>query len=642
MDPSQEVHDAARTVAQAPSGRLAQTLNAFVARFVGWPFSCSPGVAVDAEGNRSGEMSCVVHTTLAYTGGPNAGAFPADGVAAVIDASETLGLAELRIAYARVAAAKRLAKKPAPKLQGSPTTTVTLGLILAQRSDLPMETLAEELDRLNLTTPARERPDMLVLASTGTINYAVQMPGESLTGDFLPPAEGALDAYIPAMYIVMVLRPTADYSLNKMIAFLLAHLDIFSPGSKLPRWIDVIKGVTSHVLTATGYQFNLRGELVPVPREFYNDRYLGPQPFVVEGPDGTQLATLQFLPWQDGGAIVLYGKLPLDGLLVFLRRDALKRAGVVKTAKGQLSYVLPITAADFRRTLLRLQQRSNMRVKAADAGWIVKKVADEGSQSPFVARLMIGIMRLRDLAIPDPLARDAFDKNHQFTMMSLFAARDAARALTRIWTAHFAKLASGEIVRIQGRSVHVDEDVDRELGQAADAFLNAATRALKKGMQDVANVLGVNIGFLFQKQAAFKAGIATLEASDPALAAYLRQARAWSERLVNARNAVEHDGWTLPHVSYTKTAAGVTAPEPIIDGQPASSFAAFILDRLACFVEEVTAHCLERKMPDRVTLTEVPRQARDQDVPARFRPTLSVGGMPPWSIAYHPAPFDET
>jgi hypothetical protein len=132
-------------------------------------------------------------------------------------------------------------------------------------------------------------------------------------------------------------------------------------------------------------------------------------------------------------------------------------------------------------------------------------------------------------------------------------------------------------------------------------------------------VLGVNIGFLFQKQAVFEAGIGALEGSDPALAAYLRHARTWSERLVNARNAVEHDGWTLPHVAYKKTdtVTGVTAAEPIIDGQPASASATSILDRLACFVEEVTAHCLERKMPERVTLTEVPRQERDADVPAR-------------------------
>jgi hypothetical protein len=642
MNPSQEVHDSAQAVAGAAPGALVESLNTFIAKFVGWPFSCARGAVVDGDGNRTDELSCVVHTTPAYTDGPHAGAFPADGVAAVIDATETLGLEELRAAYGRVAAAKRLRKKAAPKLKGNPTTTVTLGVILAQRSDVPMETLAEELDRLNRATPARERPDMVVLASTGTINYAVQMPGESVTGDFLPPAEGALDAYTPAWYILMVLRPAADYSLNKMMGFLLPHLEIFSPGAKVPRWIEVLNGVTSQVVTKTGYQYNLRGELVPVPREFYNDRYLAPQPFIIEDQKGTPLASLQFLPWQDGGAILLYGKLPLDGLLVFLGRDALKRAGVMRTKHGQLSYVLPITAADFRRMLERLQRQSNMRVKAAEADWVVKKVADEGSQSPFVARLMIGILRLREAAFSDPATRDPFDKTYQFTMTSLFAARDAARALASVWTAHAAKVASGEVARLKGRTIHVDEDVDRELGQEADAFLNAATRALKKGMQDVANLLGVNIGFLFQKQAGFDAGIAALDASDPALAAYLREARTWSERLVDARNAVEHDGWTLPHIAYSRTDSGVTAAEPIIDGQPASAFAAFILDRLSCFVEEVTAHCLQRKVPTGVTLTEVPRQERPEDVPERFLPTLSVGGMPPWSIAYHGASFEET
>jgi hypothetical protein len=81
----------------------------------------------------------------------------------------------------------------------------------------------------------------------------------------------------------MVLKSAENDSLNKMIALLLAHLDIFSPGSKLPRRLDVFRGVTLLVVTAIGDQFNLRGELVPVPREFYTDRSLGPQPFVVEG-----------------------------------------------------------------------------------------------------------------------------------------------------------------------------------------------------------------------------------------------------------------------------------------------------------------------------------------------------------------------
>ena len=59
---------------------------------------------------------------------------------------------------------------------------------------------------------------MIVVAATGAIHYAVQFPGEGVSGDFLPPGDGALDAYTPPMYIVMVMRPTGVYTLNKMLA----------------------------------------------------------------------------------------------------------------------------------------------------------------------------------------------------------------------------------------------------------------------------------------------------------------------------------------------------------------------------------------------------------------------------------------
>lgn len=283
-----------------------------------------------------------------------------------------------------------------------------------------------------------------------------------------------------------------------------------------------------------------------------------------------------------------------------------------------------------------------MRVRPEQANWVVQKIADEGSQSPIMARLMIGILHLRDATFPDPPTREPFDKAYEFTMTSLFAARDAMREVAGLWTDHARKVQSGEATRLEGPTIHVNESIDRELGQQADAFLNAATRALKKGMQDVAAVLHTDIGFLFQKQPAFEAGITALEVSDPALADYLRQARGWSERLLDARNAVEHKGWTLPRIVYARTDTRVTATEPLISGEPASAFAASILDRLACFVEEITAHCMQRQLPTGITVTELPRASRPTEMPERFRLTVADGGMPPWTIGSHPTSFEET
>jgi len=66
------------------------------------------------------------------------------------------------------------------------------------------------------------------------------------------------------------------------------------------------------------------------------------------------------------------------------------------------------------------------------------------------------------------------------------------------------------------------------------------------------------------------------------------------------------------------------------------------MDRLICFVEEVTAHCLKARMPAGISVTEIPLPQREADMPQRFQVTLTNGGMPIWNITYHQSSFEET
>lgn len=642
MGLSQEVHDAGQKVASATELTLAGILNRALGGVLGWPFKTTSGYVVDRDGDRTENFASVIYAASESAAAADPDAIPAAAAAAVIDACESMDLERFRAAYQRIAQAKRLKKSPAPFLQGIPITTVTLGVIFALRSALPLEAFAEELDRLNTLTPNQQWPDMVVVASTGAVHYAVQFPGESLTADFLPPAEGALANFTPPMYVVIVMRPTGTHTFNKMVAFVVAHLAIFSPGAKLPAWAQILEGVPQQAVTISGYQYNLSGDLLPVPRQFYNDRYLPPLPVRIEDQKGNLLSTLQFVPWQDGGTLLLRGKLPLDGLLVFLDKEALERAGVVKRPDAQISYVLPITQAHFREMLTRIQRQSNMVVRHDQTKWVIQKFADEGSRSPFMARLLIGIMRLRDAVYPDPANREDFDKSYEFVISSLLNARTTAQEIVHLWEEHVRKVTSGEVARLEGRTIRIDESIDNELRRQVEGFLNAAVRALKQGMQSLGMKLRVDIGFLFKKQGAFDKGLAALEATEPALAEYLRQTRTWSERLLESRNAIEHEVWMLPRVAYSHTGSGIEAKEPLISGQPVSEFVRFTLDHLACFVEEFTAHCLQRQMPPGIAITEIALAHRVAEVPERFGLTLANGGMPAWSIVYHPSPFAET
>ena len=147
---------------------------------------------------------------------------------------------------------------------------------------------------------------------------------------------------------------------------------------------------------------------------------------------------------------------------------------------------------------------------------------------------------------------------------------------------------------------------------------------------------------MFEKQSTFENGVKILEKDDPCLAAYLRMTRKWSKRLIKIRNDIEHEGWMLPKVKYVEVSETIRADEPEISGQKTTDFVKFIVDRLICFVEEVTAHCLKERMPEGISVTEIPLSQRESDVPQRFQVTFTNGGMPIWNIAYHQSSFEET
>jgi hypothetical protein len=95
-------------------------------------------------------------------------------------------------------------------------------------------------------------------------------------------------------------------------------------------------------------------------------------------------------------------------------------------------------------------------------------------------------------------------------------------------------------------------------------------------------------------------------------------------------------------VKYTETYGSINVGEPLISGQPVTKFVRFMLDRLYCFVEELTVHCLQRLMATGITVTEIPPARRLVEVPERFGLTLTNGGMLPWRLEFHSSSFDET
>ena len=267
--------------------------------------------------------------------------------------------------------------------------------------------------------------------------------------------------------------------------------------------------------------------------------------------------------------------------------------------------------------------------------WV--KVSNEPSSSPLMARLFVGLIKLRDnlliVGVPadkkDALQR-SFGSAHRPLYDAVEAVRDAAREIVSLVSSHAEAVLSGRAIHIHGTQVDITETVNKELGQAVDKLLTQSVISTKTCLQQImTDPLGLDIGFLFQNGPDFDRGIEGLRtAGEHAFADYLCAVRnTWHEDIQELRRQIEHEGWTLDTVRYPSSKERPAIPVfPLVLGQPVDQFAATTANRVLTFVEESVVYAIQRRHHGPVMVVEVPSELRSPDDPARFR--LDVGRRP--------------
>lgn len=626
----------------APANQVGQALVAQLHPFVTSPYRIETGAVVDSQGNESEVFAALVCIGGQPIGNGKPAVVPIESVAIAIDVSHTLDLNGLAAAYSRVAAVKAM-KKGGTAL-GTGTIEATLGVVFAIDAVVSLEDLAAELERLNTRTPSDHWVDVVVIATKGQIAYMAQWVGDKSLGLLLPPSPGTnLKTSFP-FYAVMMISASGAGTFNLAMHMLLGQMARWSHGHVLPGYETILENVQRLGLVMTGYWYDRTGELRPVPRNQYNDRTMPPKSVALYPRSGKEpLAAMCFIPWQDGGVVLLEGKIPLEGMLVFLGglidAEAFKAIRTVTRNNLQVSSVLPIRESQYRVMLRNIQQRGGLDVKPNDGKFIVQKFADEGSGTPFMARVFYGLMTMADNLGAE---KDPFLSAHHTLIKTLLEIRDIEKDISKTWKGHARKVDEGAIVVCEGIHIRITENVDRQLGRLTNEFLSAATRSFKERMQATLRSLRLDIGFLYRKQLPFEQSLAALELTDPPLAAYLREARRWGNALVNTRNLLDHGDWALQSATVTDAGGKISVTEPTIDGIPVTEWIADMTDRVLCFVEDVIAHSVQKRMGPAMTLAEVPLALRSVEMPRRFQNTLVVGGSPRWQITYHDSRFDET
>ncbi len=620
---SDSIRDTGLRLAVLPDDQfVAGVSNALAALFPA--FTVAPATIYDQSGTSVGPLDSVISLTPIENG-----MVAADSVACAVYIRPSLNAQTLAEGYERIAQVKALQKTPSTEPQRS---TITLGLIVA-RSAPSLDGVADELRSLNREIPDDHRPDMIAMLMEGTANYLMHFLGDDeRVGAFLPPARGV--PYVAPILVMLTTNSTKSHALNNLVGFIIGHMAFFAPGRNAPIMKAVLEGVPKHSTVACTYQYNLARKLVEVaavPSPIH--------PYVIEDGNRNRLLRIQFQPWQDGGVVVAEGKLPLLGLLAVSGRKM--ELNTFPSSHGRhLSSVLPMDGDGFVEMMSQVAKRSKgMTVRKESPQFTVAKMLDEGTSSPFGARILMTPLTLRDLALTDKSQIAKFDEVYQFIINHLIDLRSAARELTELWNGHVEKLSRGESAYYQN-GVHVTEPIEQRLHKLVQSLIMDASRVAKK-VQKLAAIFGIAVGFLFQKKPAYERGLQSLEKADPQLAAYARESRKWLEPLRLMRDELEHGTFVPPKLRYAATDDGIRVDEPSILGLRVTDYARVLLSRLNRFVEEVLAWCIQRGLPDPLMLTEITAADRDPVKVERFRVTIKGQGEEPWAIVYSEDDFDQ-
>jgi hypothetical protein len=557
----------------------------------------------------------------------------ADAVAAIMEVKAVLNKSQLEEAFAKIEEVKRLRKLPIGDMDqratGSAlTTTGTLGIILGFGSDISLAKLAEHCVELNEKYETAHRPDIIVVLDAGVINYTAQFVGAQDMAD-LAIASGD-EFVIPPCFVHLVAREDGAFSLNRLFTHLLSHLALYPRRPSIPPFSVLLEGTSSIVHGLGVYQFNTERRLVrfEAPPAKFSEQ--NPIIRIRDKVSKEELATLTYIPWQDGGVIRKRGKIPLIGLLVWFSKGEPPRAMQVEDT--ELSMVMKVTRPEFERWPKIIERQSNMTATLEIPPLFEsRQIGMEGTGEPFIARIFLGLIDMAS-SILSPQDKSAFDERFTGTLNPALELRRSLVSIRKLISDHEGALQKGTIVRQAQVDPVLSERIDNPLRSYTVQFLEMASTIIKN-LPSVMKFFAISIEYMTESEHRFAKGCERYEARFPQLIPYLRKLRPSLLDIDEQFRKMRVEGWNLSNVKYAFSNGVVTMVEPLIGGEPVSIYTERIFSTVALVIEEVVMYGFQSRLMGSMAIAEIPREQRNPINAQRFKRTLR-DTEPSWQLKW--------
>lgn len=260
-------------------------------------------------------------------------------------------------------------------------------------------------------------------------------------------------------------------------------------------------------------------------------------------------------------------------------------------------------------------------------GFQVRKVADIGSSTPWVARLWIGVINVRD-SVFNEATRGNFDNKYAPILDNLLECYNAMRLLHRTLSEHETKAHSQQIFTFQNRNLTVTESIDVTMNQAFKDFFIKGNIAINH-VFSFSKFMGHNISFLRKnKDNDFEESASKLVSNCPetkALVEMLRGDRTtWYKYFVDVRDRIEHESLPRLVVQYSGESPNVRAHFPLIDHVGLVDLTTKVWDNLFEFVEDTAIFLLSLKLRPPLKIAIVPEGQRDPAMPIKYVITADI------------------
>jgi hypothetical protein len=607
-------------------------------------FHATKGFVIDADNQMSDHQDVIIYDEQSspvykYDGANQI--VSADAVAAIMEVKAVLNKGQLEEAFAKISEVKLLKKRPISEMDQNATastltTTGTLGIILGFGSDISLGKLAEHCVELNEKYETAHRPDIIVVLDVGVINYTAQFVGAQKMGDLHVASDD--EFVIPPCYVHLVAREDGAFSLNRLFTHLLSHLALYPRRPSIPPFSVLLEGTSSIVQGLGVYQFNTERRLV---------RYEAPpatlskqNPIIRVRLKGSkeELATLTYIPWQDGGVIRKKGKIPLMALLVWFTKGEPPRTMQVEDT--ELSMVMKVTRPEFEKWPATIERQSDMTATLEiPPPFESRQIGMEGTGEPFIARVFLGLMDMPTNIFSEQ-DKNAFDERFWSTLSAALELRKALVSIQKLIAGHNDALQKGTIVKKAQADPLLSERIDNPLRSHTVHFLEMAD-AIIKNLPSAIKFFQINIEYMADREQRFAKGYERNEAKHPELVAYLRQLRPSLLDIDEQFRKMRVEGWNLSNAKYTFSDSVVSMVEPLIDGEPVSKYVERVFSTLALAIEEVIMYGFQRSLTDFIAIAEIPLEQRDPINAQRFKTTLR-DSEPTWHLKWTGSGFYES